>query len=255
MGLFDLYGDLMQQVGETMRMADPFGPVGAAGEMVTSLFAVQDIAAEHGRDALWNLAGNIGDFASVAQAMLPLAKQTLIIEGGLKLVSAMEDQCGGTNAPTEGDSYSEGARRFNRISDTLKSATPGDDWKGSASDSYHQANDRQRERARLMVDADLEVRMALSAEAGEVRAIRRTFNKAATVMGNAIVPALAARALGKHGKAIAYGIETGAVGAALPVCIWQMTQLAEHSTRAAATLKDAVLLYEAVAKAEPPIRM
>lgn len=255
MGLFDFYGDLMQQVGETMQKADPFGPVGAAGEMVTSLFAVQGIAAEHGTDALWNLASNAGDFASVAQGMLPLARQTLIIEGGLKMISLMEDQCGGMNSPSEGDGYSESARYFNRIHDVLKSAVPGDDWSGVASDAYQQANGRQRDRVRKMVDADLDVRMALSAEAGEVRAIRRTFNEAATVMGNAIVPALAARALGKNGKAISYGIETGAVGSALPVCIWQLTQLAEHSTRAAATLKDAARLYEQIANDEYPIRM
>lgn len=105
------------------------------------------------------------------------------------------------------------------------------------------------------MDADLKVRMALSAEAGEVRTARRMFNKAATVLGNAIVPALAARALGKHGKAISYGIEAGAVTSAMPICNWHMTQLSSHSARAASTLKDAVALYEQVANEAYSVRM
>lgn len=118
MGLFDIYSDLMQQVGETMQRADPFGPVGAAGEAVTGLLAVADIVGDHGTDAMWNLAADAGEVASVAQSMLPFAKQTLIIEGGLKIISVMELQSGGTKIPTEGDSYSDSAHRFNQIGDT-----------------------------------------------------------------------------------------------------------------------------------------
>ncbi|QZY46767.1 EspA/EspE family type VII secretion system effector [Mycolicibacterium austroafricanum] len=247
MGLLDFYSDLMHQVGETMQRVDPFGPMGAAGEAVTSLLAVGDIVGDHGADAMWNLAGDVGDVASVAQSMLPLARQTLIIEGGLKMICVMEEQVGGANVPTEGDSFSASAHRFNQIGDSIASAMPDDRWRGTAADAYTSANEQQHARARKLVDADLKVRMALSAEAGEVRTTRRMFNKAATVMGNAIVPALAARAMGKHGKAISHGIETGAVASAMPVCIWHMTQLADHSSRAAETLKDAVAFYEQVA--------
>ncbi|WNG88200.1 EspA/EspE family type VII secretion system effector [Mycobacterium sp. ITM-2016-00317] len=255
MSLFDFYSDLMQRVGESMQRADPVGPIGTAGEAITSLFAVGDIAADLGPDAVWNLAGDFGDVASVAQGLLPLATRTLIIEGGLKMVTVMEDQCGGANIPTEGDTYSESAQRFNQVGETLDSAMPDHRWRGEASQAYQEANEQQLARVRKIVDADLKVRMALSAEAGEVRAARRAFNEAATVMGNAIVPALAARALGKHGKAVAHAIETAAVAAAMPICIWHMTQLTAHSTRAAATLMDAVALYDQVARDGYPIRM
>lgn len=255
MGLFDFYSDLMQRVGESMQRADPVGPIGTAGEAITSLFAVGDIAGDRGPDAVWNLAKDLGDVASVAQGLLPLASQTLIIESGLKMVTVMEDRCGGANIPTEGDAYSESAQRFTQVGETLTSAMPDHRWRGAASDAYGEANERQLARVRKIVEADLKVRMTLSAEAGEVRNARRMFNEASTVMGNAIVPALAARALGKHGKAVAHGIETAAVAAAMPVCIWHMTQLTAHSTRAAATLMDAVELYEQVARDGYPISM
>lgn len=254
-GLFDFYSDLMQHVGESMQRVDPFGPMGAAGEAVTSLFAVGNIVGDHGTDAMWNLAGDAGDVASVAQSMLPFAKQTLIIEGGLKMISVMEEQSGGANVPSEGESYSDSAHRFNQVGDMLASAMPDDRWRGTAADAYTLANELQYARAGKLADADLKVRMALSAEAGEVRTARRMFNQAATVLGNAIVPALAARALGKHGKAISYGIETGAVASSMPICIWHMTQLAGHSARAAETLKDAVALYEQVANEGYSVRM
>ncbi|WP_275571890.1 hypothetical protein [Mycolicibacterium vanbaalenii] len=119
MGLFDFYSDLMQHVGESMQRVDPFGPMGAAGEAVTSLFAVGNIVGDHGTDAMWNLAGDAGDVASVAQSMLPFAKQTLIIEGGLKMISVMEEQSdGGTERRRE---RSLGRRKLQRQCPSVQS--------------------------------------------------------------------------------------------------------------------------------------
>lgn len=170
--------------------------------MLSGVAQTAQLIDQNGVDALWNLAADSAEMASVAAGMLPLAKQTLIIQGGLKAVLAMQYECGFTNEPERADGYSMGAQRFNEVTETLAGATPDQRWTGAASDAYATANERQQLRMKKMVDADLDVRMALSAEAGAVETTRRILNNAATMMGNAIAPALAARALGKSGKAL-----------------------------------------------------
>lgn len=255
MGLFDDYGEVLQKVGSAMRTFDPFGPIGAAGEMLSGVSETARLIDQNGVETQWNPAGNAAEMASVAQSMLPLAKQTLIIQGGLKAVLAMQYECGFTNEPNRGDGYSTGAQRFNDIAETLSGAAPDERWTGAAAEAYAAANDRQKLRAKKMVDADLDVRMALSAQAGEVETTRRILNNAAMMMGNAIAPALAARALGEHGKALSLSIETSVVGISIPTCIWYMNQLADVSSRSAASIEAATRLYQEVADDCYPTRM
>ncbi len=247
MGLFDTYSDVMQKLGETLRRADPIGPIGAAGDMVTGLFSAADIIGEHGVDGLWNRAADLGEVASVAQGMLPLAKQTLIISGGLQTVLAMQMQCGWTNTPEDGDGYSQSAQRFNSVADGLETAYPNDSWSGPAADAYALANEKQKNRARRMPDADLDVLMAISSEAGAVNTTRRILNNAATLMGNAIAPALAVRGIPRVGPAMSREIEIAAVGVSIPTCLWYMNELSNHSERSAQTMKDAARIYDEIA--------
>lgn len=255
MGLFDMYGDVMQQIGDTLKTADPFGPMGEAGDILSGLFHARELIADNGPEALWNLAGNTAEVASVALMLLPAAKQTDIISAGLKTVMGLQVLCGWTNEPTEGDGYSDSATRFNTVADSLQTAMPDDRWVGAASDAYRQANEVQRERAKKMVDADLSVRMAVSAEAGEVNSTRRILNNAATMMGNAIMPALAARAIPRIGKAVSMEIELAVVGVSLPTCLWHINQLSEHSAKAVESILAATRLYEEVAAAGYATRM
>jgi hypothetical protein len=255
MGLLDDYGDALQKVGNVMGSFDPFGPIGAAGEMLSGVAQTAQLVDRNGVDALWNLAGDTAEMASVASGMLPLAKQTLIIQGGLKAVLAMQYECGFTNEPDRADGYSTGAQRFNDIADTLSGAAPDARWTGAAAQAYATANERQTLRARKLVDADLDVRMALSAQAGAVENTRRILNNAATMMGNAIGPALAARALGKHGRVLSLSIETSVVGVSLPTCIWYMNELANRSERCATSIEAATRVYEEVADDCYPTRM
>lgn len=136
MGLFDMYGDVMQQIGDTLKTADPFGPMGEAGDILSGLFHARELIADDGPEALWNLAGNTAEVASVAQMLLPAAKQTDIISAGLKTVMGLQMLCAWTNEPSEGDGYSAGATRFNTVADSLGSAMPDDRWAGTASDAY-----------------------------------------------------------------------------------------------------------------------
>lgn len=250
-----MYSDAMQKLGEVMRTADPFGPIGEAGDVLTGLFSTVDLVGDHGVDAMWNRAADIGEVASVAQGMLPLAKQTVIIAGGLKTVMAMQMLCGWTNTPENGDGYSQSAQQFNQIADRLETAFPNDSWRGAGADAYSEANESQKNRARRMPDADLDVLMAISSEAGAVNTTRRILNNAATLMGNAIAPALAARALGKYGKAISLEIEIAAVGISLPTCSWYLNELVNHSERSARSMEAAAAIYDAIADECYPTQM
>lgn len=255
MGLFDTYGDLMGKVGETMQRMDPGGPIGAAGEVVSSLFGAADLIGQHGPDALWNLAGNFAEVASVALALLPAARQTDIISAGLKTVLALQLQCGWTNMPEDGDGYSQSAQKFNLVADGLDTAFPDERWQGDAADAYAKANERQKNRARRMPDADLDVLMAISSQAAAVNTTRRMLNNAATLMGNAIVPALAARSIPRVGKAMSLEIEMAAVGVSIPTCLWYVNELSNHAERSAQTMKDAARIYDEIAAECYPTRM
>lgn len=255
MGLFDTYSDAMQRVAGLMQRADPFGPIGAAGEVVSGLFGATELLGEHGADALWNLAGDIGEVSSVAMALLPAAKQTDVISAGLRTVLAMQYQCGFTNTPEDGDGYSQSAQRFNTVADRLGSAFPDERWQGDAAEAYSEENRRQQDRARRMPGIDLDVLMAISSEAGAVQTTRRILDNAATLMGNAITPALAARAIPRVGKAISLEIEIAAVGVSLPTCIWYMNRLTEHAEHSAQTMAAAARAYDVIADECYPDKM
>lgn len=97
--------------------------------------------------------------------------------------------------------------------------------------------------------------MAVSAEAGEVNSTRRILNNAATMLGNAIMPALAARAIPRIGKAVSMEIELAVVGVSLPTCLWHINELSEHSAKAVESILAATRLYEEVAAAGYATRM
>ncbi|MDY6996496.1 MAG: EspA/EspE family type VII secretion system effector [Actinomycetota bacterium] len=255
MGLFDIYSDMMRSIGDTMQGADPVGPVGAAGSMLSALFGEAGVFDQGRAGELGPLAADTAEVASVAQAMLPRARQTPIIAGGLQAVLAMQYLCGWTNEPSDGEGYSASAQRFNEVIDTLKSAMPEQHWAGEASDAYRRANEHHCRLAETMVDADLDVHAALSAEAGEVNNTRRILNNAATLMGNAIAPALVVQAIPEVGMGMSRAIESAVVGVSLPTCLWYMEQLSEQSMRAAESIRNATLLYEEIADGQYSTRM
>ena len=96
----------------------------------------------------------------------------------------------------------------------------------------------------MMVDADIDVSNALSAEAGTVENTRRILNNAATMMGNAIIPAVAAKAIPRVGRVISLEIEMSVVGVSLPTCRWYLNELRDASSRAAETVNNATLVSE-----------
>ncbi len=179
--------------------------------------------------------------------MLPRAKQTLIIAGGLQMIIGLQAQCGWINPIERGDGYSDSAERFNLIADDLEKALPRDNWTGAAAEAYETANARLVKRLRSMPDVDLDMKIAIDAQANEVAATRRILNESATVMGNAIAPALALRAFGRYGRQASRTLEASVTTSCLTGCIYHMNQLGEASARFAETMENAARLYTEIA--------
>lgn len=255
MGIFDGLGDALEKVGGTMRRFDPFGPIGEADEMLRSIVTAAEAVGAFDPNALSNLVADTAEIVSVAEFFLPKAKQTPIIAAGLKTVMGLQALCGWTSPPERGEGYDKGHQIFNEAISTLKTASPDSRWEGAASDTYADANAEQLARARMMVDADIEVGIALSAEAGTVENTRRILNNAATMMGNAIVPAVSAKAIPRVGRVISLEIEMSVVGASLPTCLWYMKEMRAASEQAAKTIDDATSIYEAVSRGCYPVNM
>ncbi|MHC9291238.1 EspA/EspE family type VII secretion system effector [Mycobacterium sp. LTG2003] len=252
MSLFDAYSDFMGKVGGALETIGPYlGPQGsmlaeAGGSLESLAGAVESIRA-NGFRAPMDVASDTSEIACVAQSMLPMAKQTLIIAGGLQTLIGLQAQCGWTHPLERGDSYGDSAEQFNLIADDLQKAVPKYSWSGPAADAYEDANTRQMTRARTMPDVDLDMKIAIDAQANAVAATRRILNESATVMGNAILPALALRAFGKYGRWASYTLESSVTASCLTGCVYHVKQLGEASAGFADTIENAARLYQDIA--------
>ncbi|MBO0681350.1 hypothetical protein JRC04_28135 [Mycolicibacterium sp. S2-37] len=240
MGLTDILGDAADLI--------PPNPISDAIDSVTGLIDVARAIDDNGIDALWNAAADMGEAASVVEFFLPKAKQTPVISSGLKIVQGLQYSCGGNNEIDKGEGYEKGYQKYNEIADALAKPVPDKTWTGAASDAYAYANEEQRLRAKRMVDADISILGAISAEAHELASVRRMLNEAATVMGNAIIPAVAALAIPRYGKAFSLAIQLGVVGAAVPGALWRMEGLQDVSENVSASITEAKRIYEEVAR-------
>ncbi|MDV3129503.1 hypothetical protein M1247_31675 [Mycobacterium sp. 21AC1] len=262
MSLFDTYGDFMQKFGGALETVGPFlGPMGfplaEAGSAITGIASTIDTIEEQGVDGLWNAASQVAEGASVVEFFLSKSKVggTTIISGGLKTIQGMQAACGGTNAPEMADGYSESAQRFNLIADHFEKAIPDDNWTGTASEAYADANASQTKRSRTMPDIDLDVVMAVTMEANQLRATRRILNDSATVMGNAIAPAIALRSFGRYGKLFSLDLEASVTGSCLAGCFLHMKHLTDAAEKASKSIDNAARLYQAIADECYPTQM
>lgn len=201
-------------------------------------------------DLLLNAGSVSSELVSVATMLLKPAQRTEIIAAGLQSIIGMHTLCGWTNEPTKGESYGEGGAGFNEVHETLSSATPDEGWTGRGSDAYADANTRQRELIRKMVDADYAVSGALSAEANRLNETQRILNNMSTALGNAILPALLAEASGgrKYGERLKLAVEAAAVSATIPTCLYRMNEMSEFADERAKTISEAVSIYREIAR-------
>lgn len=207
---------------------------------------------------LWGLAGLGADGVGVTQGVISLerlaaeAAETPVIEAGLWAIIAFNWMCG-FGEPEKGDRFGEGGSQFNEIIEKLESAAAGASWTGSASDAYAGQNVKQQDRAKTMVDADFDMNQIISCEANQLNGTRDILDHAGTVLGYAIVPALAALRIPVIGPEISLGIQLGAVGGTVPVCQVEMINMATNAIRNAQSIEKALDLYNS-ANPDPATR-
>jgi hypothetical protein len=206
----------------------------------------------------WGFAGLGADGVGVAQGVISLeslaaeAAETPVIEAGLWAIIAFNWMCG-VGDPEKGDRFGEGGSQFNEIIEKLKSAAPDSSWTGSGSDAYASQNVKQEDRAKTMVDADFDMNQIISCEANQLNGTRDILDHAGTVLGYAILPALAALRIPVIGPEISLGIQLGAVGGTVPVCQVEMINMASNAVRNAQSVQKALDLYNS-ANPDPTTR-
>jgi len=230
-------------------------------DIFSMITTVRDVI-EHGDAAAegdpWGFAGLGADGVGVTQSVISLEKlaaeaaETPVIEAGLWAIIAFNWMCG-VGDPEKGDRFGEGGSRFNEIIEQLKSAAPDASWTGSGSDAYAGQNVKQQDRAKTMVDADFDMNQIISCEANQLNGTRDILDHAGTVLGYAIVPALAALRIPVIGPEISLGIQLGAVGGTVPVCQVEMIQMAARAVENAQSIQKAIDLYNS-ANPDPATR-
>jgi hypothetical protein len=218
-------------------------------DLLWSLGDIQDfvdhaMAADEGDP--WGFAGLGADGVGTAQSFLGKAAETPVIEAGLITITIMNGMCGFGDSE-KGDRFGNGGSKFNDIIDKLKSASPDGTWQGSASDAYTSQNVEQQSRASTMVGADFEMNQIISCEANQLSGTRDILDHAGTVLGYAILPALAAMRIGGEiGWMISMGIQLGAVGGTVPVCQAEMIQMASRALDSAESVRKVIDKYNSV---------
>jgi EspA/EspE family len=230
-------------------------------DLLSGISTIQSVI-DHVRNAadgdprgFWGLRA---DGAGVARGVISLeslaaeAAETPVIEAGLWAITAFNWMCG-FGDPEKGDRFGDGGSQFNEINDKLKSAAPDASWTGSGSDAYAAQNVTQQDRAKTMVDADFDMNQIISCEANQLDGTRDILDHAGTVLGYAIVPALAALRIPIIGPEISLGIQLGAVGGTVPVCQVEMIKMASSAMRNAQSVETAIALYNS-ANPDPTTR-
>jgi ESX secretion-associated protein EspA/E len=198
------------------------------------------------------------DGVGITQSVISLeslaaeAAETPVIEAGLWAIIAFNWMCG-FGDPEKGDRFGEGGSQFNEIIEKLESAAPDSSWTGSGSNAYAGQNVKQQDRAKTMVDADFDMNQIISCEANQLSGTRDILDHAGTVLGYAILPALAALRIPGIGPEISLGIQLGAVGGTVPVCQVEMINMALNAVRNAQSIEKATALYNS-ANPDPTTR-
>jgi hypothetical protein len=200
----------------------------------------------------WGFAGAGADVVGTAQSFLGQAGETPVIEAGLITITLMNWMCGFGDSE-KGDRFGDGGSKFNEVIDKLKSASPDGTWQGSGSDAYAGQNEKQQSRAKTMVDADFDMNQIISCEANQLSGTRDILDHAGTVLGYAILPAIAAMRIPVWGWEISLGIQLGAVGGTVPVCQAEMIQMAARALENAESVQKAIDRYNS-ANPDPNLR-
>lgn len=185
------------------------------------------------------------DAIGIVQTFLSKAYATPIISAGLLAIQGMTMTCGIGN-PDSGDRFGQGAEKLEQAHQTLESAKPTSGWQGGASQAYTGQDAKQQERAREIAEADKKMEAVISKQAGQVNQTRSFLGTCATVLGYAILPAMAAKAFPATAP-FAIAIEVGAVAGSVPLAAGQTSMMNANSMANAVEISQAMGQYAKVA--------
>lgn len=170
-----------------------------------------------------------------------------VIAAGLLSMMTMSNLCGFGN-PNNGWQFASGAKGFKKVADSLQGTKPSTSWQGTASEEYGNRNDEHQRRVVAIAETDETVQKALADEAGQVTRTRDTLDHMQTILGLAIIPAMAAYGIPPPaGEAVSMGIQVAAVTGTLPFAIESVEVLVANSARNSAAVEQAAQRYSEIA--------
>ncbi|WKG04250.1 EspA/EspE family type VII secretion system effector [Mycolicibacterium sp. HK-90] len=176
---------------------------------------------------------------------------TPIIGMALLAINTMQLTCGFGDSDT-GGRFAKGAHGFTAISDTLKRATPTEQWHGKGSDAYAGENERQQERAATMSKIDTEVQGIIANQAEQIKKTRMVLDFAATYLGICIPVAIVIGRIPPTGPANQMVFELSAVGIAMPPALLAVTTMTGLAMQNAMKFAKAANAYQVVAAGAKP---
>lgn len=174
------------------------------------------------------------------------AMATPIIQAGLFAMMAMSNTCG-FGDPNTGDQFSQGAAKFGDVKNKLESAVRPASWDGDAANAYDARNREHSARVDRLKEADEAIKNAIKSEAEQNDVTRKMLDRCQTVLGLAIIPAIALNAVPGWGQAASLVFQTAAVAGALPPAEWRYLDLIDNSARNATLIRRAGATYDEVA--------
>ncbi|MCV7066611.1 hypothetical protein H7H51_14475 [Mycolicibacterium farcinogenes] len=176
---------------------------------------------------------------------------TPIIGAALLAINTMQLTCGFGDSDT-GDRFTKGAEHFNTIADTLKDATPTEQWHGTGANAYAGENKRQQERVTTMSQIDTEVQGIIANQAEQIKKTRMALDMAATYLGICIPIAIVIGRIPPTGPANQMVFELSAVGIAMPPALIAVTTMTGLAMQNAMKFAKAASAYQEVAASAKP---
>ncbi|MUL82001.1 MULTISPECIES: EspA/EspE family type VII secretion system effector [unclassified Mycolicibacterium] len=225
--------------------AEKVSDVLGKSETVTNLGNANTVLSTSSHNDAGDKLGLGSDAIGIVQMFLKNSYATPIISAGLLAIQGMTLTCGIGN-PDSGDRFGRGSEQLGDVGQTLESATPTDNWQGDASRAYTTQDSKQQERARTIAEADKKIEAVISKQADQVNQARSFLGTCATVLGYAILPAMAAKAFPATAP-FAIAIEVGAVAGAVPPSAARMTVMSANAATNAVEIGQAMGQYAKVA--------
>lgn len=165
---------------------------------------------------------------------------------GQSIISALKNTTG-EGDPERGGAFDQARSTLTEVTETLRSAIPGDGWDGTGSYAYADQNTRQQMRSEAMADADHEVHKVLRREAAQIAARRGHLDEQYTFLADTSRVMSPLQSVPQYGDAMRLAMELTTLQAALGESYRQINQLQSEVAQNAADLQQAVGRYSGVA--------